>query len=62
MYAKSNSTILKLPAVAEFSTNETMGHSSDRLAASFGISRSDQDEFALRSHTLADMATKKGNI
>ena len=29
----------ELPAIAEFSTNETMGHSADRLAATFGVSR-----------------------
>lgn len=50
----------ELPAVAEFSTNETMGHSADRLAAAFAISRQEQDEYALRSHTFADDATKKG--
>lgn len=32
----------ELPAVAEFSSNETMGHSGDRLAAAFGISREEQ--------------------
>ena len=31
-----------LPAVAEFSTNETMGHSADRLCAAFSVSRRDQ--------------------
>ncbi|KAK3781040.1 hypothetical protein RRG08_046344 [Elysia crispata] len=50
----------ELPAVAEFSTNETMGHASDRLAAAFQISRREQDEYALRSHTLAHEATEKG--
>lgn len=50
----------EFPAVAEFTTGETMGHSGDRLAASFGVSRADQDAFALRSHTLADKATKEG--
>lgn len=50
----------ELPAVAEFSTNETMGHSADRLASAFAISRLEQDEYALRSHTLADKATKSG--
>lgn len=52
----------ELPAVAEFSTNETMGHSGDRLAASFNVSRREQDEFAMRSHRLADEATKAGNL
>jgi len=50
----------ELPAVAEFSTGETMGHSGDRLAAAFGISRQAQDEFALRSHQLAKQAFDKG--
>ncbi|KFU93018.1 hypothetical protein M959_00750 [Chaetura pelagica] len=50
----------ELPAVAEFSTSETMGHSADRLAAAFGISRLEQDEYALRSHTLAKKAQDAG--
>ncbi|XP_075451463.1 trifunctional enzyme subunit beta, mitochondrial isoform X2 [Ascaphus truei] len=50
----------ELPAVAEFSTSETMGHSADRLAAAFGVSRVEQDEFALRSHTLAKKAQDAG--
>ena len=49
-----------LPSVAEFSSGETMGHSADRLAASFGTSRKEQDDFALRSHTLAHQAHEKG--
>ncbi|GIY79351.1 trifunctional enzyme subunit beta, mitochondrial [Caerostris darwini] len=50
----------ELPGVAEFSTGETMGHSGDRLAAAFQVTRSEQDEYALRSHTLAEKATKEG--
>ncbi|XP_022687811.1 trifunctional enzyme subunit beta, mitochondrial-like isoform X2 [Varroa jacobsoni] len=50
----------ELPAVAEFTSGEVMGHSGDRLAAAFGVSRADQDMFAIRSHTLADKATKEG--
>jgi acetyl-CoA acyltransferase len=50
----------ELPAVAEFSTNETMGHSADRLCAAFGVSRKEQDEFAFRSHSLAKKATVEG--
>ena len=53
---------LQLPAVAEFSSGETMGHSADRLAAAFGISRKEQDEYALRSHTLAQQAFDKGYL
>jgi len=56
----ANPLNLELPAVAEFSTNETMGHSGDRLAAAFGVTRREQDEFALRSHTLAEEAANKG--
>ena len=29
----------ELPSVAEFSTGETMGHSGDRLASAFNVSR-----------------------
>jgi len=50
----------ELPAVAEFSTNETMGHSADRLCAAFGVTRQEQDEYAVRSHSLAEKATKEG--
>ncbi|VDK27561.1 unnamed protein product [Gongylonema pulchrum] len=49
----------ELPAVAEFTSGETMGHSGDRLAAAFGVSRREQDEYAVRSHTLAERATKE---
>lgn len=51
---------LELPAVSEFSTNEVMGHSADRLCAAFNVSRQDQDDYAIRSHTLADKAYKDG--
>ncbi|XP_026332638.1 trifunctional enzyme subunit beta, mitochondrial [Hyposmocoma kahamanoa] len=50
----------QLPSVSEFSSGETMGHSADRLAAAFGASRQEQDEYALRSHTLAAQAQQKG--
>lgn len=50
----------ELPAIAEFSTGEVMGHSADRLAATWGVSRADQDAFAFRSHTLAAAAHKSG--
>ncbi|KAG8034252.1 hypothetical protein G9C98_001336 [Cotesia typhae] len=41
---------------------QTMGHSGDRLAAAFGVSRAEQDEYALRSHTLAQQAQQQGNL
>jgi len=50
----------ELPAIAEFSTNETMGHSADRLAAAFGVTRQEQDDFARRSHEMAKGAQEKG--
>lgn len=50
----------ELPAIAEFSTGEVMGHSADRLAAAWGVGREEQDEFAFRSHTLAAAAHKAG--
>lgn len=53
---------IKVPSVAEFSSGETMGHSGDRLAASFKISRREQDEFSLRSHSLAAKAQADGNL
>ena len=51
---------LKLPAISEFSTNETMGHSGDRLAAAFGVTRKEQDDYARRSHSLAFEANRNG--
>ena len=47
---------------AEFSTGEVMGHSADRLAAAFNVSRQEQDEFALRSHQFAHDASVKGYL
>lgn len=37
-----------------------MGHSADRLSAAFNVSRQEQDDYALRSHTLAQQAQEKG--
>lgn len=50
------------PAIAEFSTGETMGQDADRLAARFGVTRQEQDEFALRSHQLAAKAWEEGKF
>lgn len=57
---RPNFFVPELPAVAEFSSGETMGHSADRLAATFNASRKEQDDYALRSHTLAKAAQDKG--
>ena len=59
MKLRSKHFSVDLPAVAEFTSGETMGHSADRLTQAFNISRKDQDEYALRSHTLAEKATKE---
>lgn len=48
------------PSISNFSTGEVMGHSSDRLASRFGVSRQAQDEFALRSHHNAAKAHAEG--
>jgi len=48
------------PGIANFTTGEIMGHSSDRLADRFGVSRQQSDEFALRSHQLAAKAHADG--
>lgn len=48
------------PQVAEYLTNRLMGEDCEMLAASFAISRQAQDEYALRSHTLAEQATSSG--
>ena len=52
----------ELPAVAEFTSGETMGHSGDRLASAFNVSRKEQDEFAHRSHSLAQKAQADGKL
>ena len=48
------------PSIANYTTGEVMGHSADRLACRFGVSRADQDAFALRSHVKAHEAHEAG--
>ena len=50
------------PSIAEFSTGEVMGESADKLAAMFGVSREDQDEYALLSHQRAAEAQADGRL
>ena len=50
------------PAIAEPSTGETMGQSAEKMAKLNGISRDEQDQFALRSHRLAAAGTKDGRL
>lgn len=49
----------EIPSIAEFSTGKTMGESCDIMAAKYDISREEQDAYALRSHLLADKASKQ---
>lgn len=56
----SNVFNLETPAIANYTTGEVMGVSSDRLSAKFGVSRDDQDAFTVRSHQTAANAHKDG--
>lgn len=51
---------LETPAIANYTTGEVMGVSSDRLSAKFGVSREDQDAFTVRSHSNAAKAHADG--
>ncbi|CAH0376214.1 unnamed protein product [Pelagomonas calceolata] len=48
------------PSIKNFTTDEVMGHSSDRLATKFGVTREEQDKFTLRSHQNAQKAHDDG--
>lgn len=48
------------PAIAEYSTGLTMGANADRLARRLGITREEQDAYAVRSHMRALDAADKG--
>lgn len=50
----------EIPVIAEFSTGRSMGQDCDRLAARIGVSRREQDFFAMRSHQLAARAAAEG--
>ena len=50
------------PAVAEYTTDRVMGEDCDIMAASFGISREDQDAYAVRSHQYAAKAHDEGHL
>jgi acetyl-CoA acyltransferase len=50
------------PAIAEPSTGETMGQSAEKMAKINHISREEQDQFALRSHRLANVGTDEGRL
>lgn len=50
------------PAIAEPTTGLTMGESAERMAQENGITREEQDRWALRSHQLAWAATEDGRL
>lgn len=52
----------RTPQIAEPTTGETMGEATERMAKENGISRQAQDEWTLRSHTLAAAAAADGRL
>ncbi len=50
------------PAIAEYTTGQTMGQSCEKMAKENGISRRAQDEIALHSHACAADATAEGRF
>jgi acetyl-CoA acyltransferase len=50
------------PAIAEPTTGLTMGQSAEKMAQENGITREEQDRWALRSHQLAAAATTDGRL
>ncbi|NNL31023.1 MAG: acetyl-CoA C-acyltransferase FadI [Gemmatimonadetes bacterium] len=50
------------PAIAEPTTGESMGESAERMAKENGITREEQDQWSLRSHTLAAAGTEDGRL
>jgi acetyl-CoA acyltransferase len=51
-----------VPAIAEPTTGESMGQSAERMAKENGITREEQDFWALRSHRLAAKGTEDGRL
>ncbi|HKV08460.1 MAG TPA: acetyl-CoA C-acyltransferase FadI [Thermoanaerobaculia bacterium] len=50
------------PAIAEYTTGQTMGESAEKMAKENDISRRAQDEIALMSHQRAAAATEDGRL
>lgn len=50
------------PKIAERTTGEVMGESAERMAKRNGITRQEQDEFAVRSHQRAARAMESGRF
>ena len=53
-------TGLETPAIANYTTGEVMGLSSDKLSARFGVTRDEQDQFTVRSHVNAQKGHDEG--
>ncbi|MCO6441086.1 MAG: acetyl-CoA C-acyltransferase FadI [Nitrococcus mobilis] len=52
----------RYPAVRDYTTELSMGEIGEQMAQSHGITRAQQDEFALRSHRLAHQAWETGKL
>src|SRR5919106_6665602 len=50
------------PRMAEMYSTESMGETGENVAEHYGVSREDQDAFALRSHQRAVAATDEGRF
>jgi acetyl-CoA acyltransferase len=50
------------PAIAEFSSGQTMGQAAEKMAKAFGIGRAAQDAFAAASHARALAAAAAGHF
>ena len=50
------------PAVAEYSTGLSMGQTAEQMAKTHGITRSEQDQLAHRSHSLAAQNWQDGKL
>lgn len=59
---KFSDVLPEIPAIAEFTTGRSMGQDCDRMAARIGVTREEQDRYAMRSHLNAATATENGNL
>ncbi|MEZ4761745.1 MAG: thiolase family protein [Calditrichia bacterium] len=59
---KFSDVLPEIPAIAEFTTGRSMGQDCDRMAARIGVTREEQDRYAMRSHLNAAKATENGNL
>ena len=59
---RPNDLVPVAPAIAEPTTGESMGQSAEKMAKLNGITREEQDEFALRSHRLAAAGLRDGRL